>query len=261
MTDQTKYTSKLTGKHVLIIGGSSGIGYGVAEASLEHGARVTISSSNPTRLSAAAARLRAAYPSASDRIATAVCDLGTEATLEANLAGLFAAAAANGLDHVVYTAGDALAMSSLQDATLASIKQAGTVRFFASLLAAREAAKYLPRSADASFTLTSGVLAERPLPGRSVAGSYAAGHFSMTRGLALDLKPVRVNCVAPGAVDTELWRTLVEDKEKLFEGLRAGLPVGRVGRVEDVAEAYLYLMKDGFVTGSVVSTNGGALLV
>ncbi|EKG15046.1 Short-chain dehydrogenase/reductase SDR [Macrophomina phaseolina MS6] len=264
MTDQRKYTTKLIDTHVLIVGGSSGIGYGVAEALIEHGATVTISSSNPTRVSSAVERLSTAYPSAaqSSRIHSHVCDLGTEATLESNIADLFAAVTASRpLNHVVYSAGDALATTPLADATLAFIKQAGMVRFFAPLLCAREAAKYLPKSAASSFIITSGAVAHKPMPGWSVVGSYAAGHFSMTRALALDMQPVRVNCVVPGAVDTDLWRMPPEEKEQLMQSLSAKTPTGRVGQVEDVAEAFVYLIKDRNATGAIVDTNGGSLLV
>ncbi|KAK0642259.1 putative short-chain type dehydrogenase/reductase y4mP [Lasiodiplodia hormozganensis] len=270
MTDQRKYVSKLAGKHVLIIGGSSGIGYGVAEASLEHGATVTISSSNAARLDAAVAKLSTSYPTAAadSRIsAGVVCDLSTEDTLEANIANLFATVAGRRntpatINHIVYCAGDALATLPLADASLPRIKQAGAVRFFGPLLAAREAAKHLPRSSTSSFTLTSGSVAQRPLPGGwAVVGSYATGLLGMARSLALELAPVRVNCVAPGVVDTGLWRMGDAEKAEMFRGVEEKLPTGRVGRVEDVVEAYLYLMRDGNATGSVVSTNGGALLV
>ena len=84
----------------------------------------------------------------------------------------------------------------------------------------------------------------------------------MARGLALDLKPVRVNVVSPGAVDTELWKGMTEEaKGEMFKAIGEKVPTGRVGRVEDVAEAFLYCMRDGNVTGSMVSSNGGALLV
>ena len=85
MSDQKKYSAKLAGQHVLVIGGSAGIGYGVAEASLEHGASVTISSSNQTRIDGAVASLLKSYPSAQGRVNGHTCNLADEKTLESNI--------------------------------------------------------------------------------------------------------------------------------------------------------------------------------
>jgi NAD(P)-dependent dehydrogenase (short-subunit alcohol dehydrogenase family) len=95
-----------------------------------------------------------------------------------------------------------------------------------------------------------------------VVNSYATGLQGMVRAMALDLKPIRVNLVSPGAVDTDLWKPFGEEgKQKMFEEMEKKLPVGKVGRAEDVAESFLYLMKDHNVTGAMVSTSGGSLLV
>lgn len=86
----------------------------------------------------------------------------------------------------------------------------------------------------------------------------------MTRGLALDLKPIRVNLVSPGAVDTELWTSsgfTEEQKQGFLKQTAEKLPTGRVPGPDDIAEAYLYLLKDQNITGSMISTNGGHLLV
>ena len=84
----------------------------------------------------------------------------------------------------------------------------------------------------------------------------------MTRGMALDLKPIRVNLISPGAVDTELWGNLSpEQQEATKKRLAENVPTGKMGLPQDVAEAYLYVMKDQNVTGSVVSTNSGSLLI
>ena len=119
MPDQTKYTTKLAGSRILVIGGSSGIGFGAAEACVEHGALVAISSSNPDRISKAVARLQEAYPSAGKRIWGLRVDLGSQETLESELKGVLekAVEAMGGekLDHVVYTAGDGLAQIGLAD--------------------------------------------------------------------------------------------------------------------------------------------------
>ena len=83
----------------------------------------------------------------------------------------------------------------------------------------------------------------------------------MVRNLALDLKPIRVNGVSPGVVDTELWKMSAEEKEKLMKQMAEKMTTGRPGQPEDVAEAYLMLMKDGNVAGSMVRSDGGHMLM
>ncbi len=80
-----------------------------------------------------------------------------------------------------------------------------------------------------------------------------------TRGLAVDLAPVRVNCVAPGAVDTEFFQAY--GGESVLNQFKERTTTKTVGRPEDLAEAYLYCMRDHFVTGTVIGSNGGGLLV
>lgn len=119
MPDQQKYLSKLQNSRVLIIGGSSGIGFCVAEACVESGAHVVISSSNQDRINTAVEKLKSSYPSANDKIFGLTVDLSKAETLEDELKTLFEGTKEklNGekLDHVVFTAGDALAMIKLQD--------------------------------------------------------------------------------------------------------------------------------------------------
>ncbi|KAL1296678.1 hypothetical protein AAFC00_000156 [Neodothiora populina] len=260
MADQFKYTNKLADKHVLIIGGSSGIGYGVAEGALEHGARVTISSSNPQRCSDAVEKLKKAYPSAVDRVVGYAASMGDEQTLEANIEKLFEQTGK--VDHVVYTAGDSLAMIPIKEVTLGPLKQAGMVRYFAPILVAKVAIKYMESSTASSITFTTGSVSEKPLDGWSVVNGYATALQGTTRGLALDLKPIRVNLVSPGVINTALFGITDEaKKEEMFKPWVAKMATGAVGQVEDVAEAYLYAMKDKNLTGSMISSNGGALIM
>lgn len=91
--------------------------------------------------------------------------------------------------------------------------------------------------------------------------SYASGLHGMTRNLALDLAPMRVNLISPGAVLTPLWDCIPEDtRESFLKDTKAKCTTGEVGRPEDVAESYLYVMRDWNVSGSVIDTNGGSLL-
>ncbi|CZS91743.1 probable enoyl-[acyl-carrier-protein] reductase 1 [Rhynchosporium agropyri] len=253
----TQKYNKLAGKHVLIIGGTSGIGYAVAEGSIESGASVTVSSSNPSRVQSSISSLQTSYPSA--QVSGHACDLSTT-NLEADIEALFEKTGK--VDHVVFTAGDGLAQMKVEDITLEKIVKAGQIRFFAPLLVAKVATKYLNPGPGSSIVFTTGAVADKPIANWSVVASYAAGLHGMTRNLALDLKPIRVNLVSPGAIDTELWKGFSEDQKKaFFKVISDKLPTGKVGKPEDVAETYLWLMKDTNVTGFVASSNGGDLLV
>ncbi|EME45049.1 hypothetical protein DOTSEDRAFT_33643 [Dothistroma septosporum NZE10] len=261
MSDQTKYVQKLKGSKVLIIGGSAGIGFGVAEASLENGCTVFISSSNPARVQKAVENLKKSYPSASDKISGHACNLADEANLEQNITQLFEKVGGD-LDHVIHTAGDSLAVTPVLEISMESVKKAGLVRFFAPLFIGKIAPKYLTPGPKSSIIITTGAVSERPIANWTVVNSYATGLQGMARGLALDLKPIRVNLVSPGAVDTELWSHLTEEqKQDYFKEMSKTIPVGKVASVEDVAESYLYLMKDQNITGAMISTSGGHLLV
>ncbi|KAK3305189.1 uncharacterized protein B0T15DRAFT_531575 [Chaetomium strumarium] len=266
MSDQKKYANKLHGARVLVIGGSSGIGFCTAEACVEYGALVTVASSNPAKVEAAVARLQASYPSAKANVHGLTVDLSKPDTLESELQSLFerAAQAMGGselLDHVVFTAGDALATMKLADMTMEAILQAGQIRFFAPLLAAKFIPRYVRPSRESSYTITTGSISERPMPDWSVIGSFAGGHHSMVRNLALDLRPIRVNGVSPGPVDTELWRVPKEEKDRLMEQYGKRMATGRTGRPEDVAESYVACIRDYNMDGAIIRTDGGGLLM
>ena len=259
MGDAKKYTGKLTTKRILIIGGSSGIGFAVAEACLEHGATVIISSSQASRVESSIERLLKSYPSAKGRISGHPCDLSSP-DLEQNVKNLFEKAGGK-LDHIVYTAGDTLATGKLQDVTLESIQKAGMVRFFGALLVGKHAASHMNPGPVSSITYTTGSVSERPSSDWAAVASYAAGLHGMTRNLALDLAPIRVNLVSPGLIKTELWDSLPAERYQQIEKTATEtLPTGRVAGPESVAQAYLYFMQDENCTGSVVSSNGGLLL-
>ncbi|KAI3396281.1 hypothetical protein diail_12363 [Diaporthe ilicicola] len=253
----SKY-QKLLNKHVLVIGGTSGIGFGVAEASLASGAQVTVSSSSQSRVDAAVEKLKSDFPDS--KVAGHACDL-SKPTVEQDIEALFSKVGK--VDHIVYSAGDKLASAPIKDITYEKIIAAGQVRFIAALLAAKVGSKYLSPGPHSSITLTTGSVSQKPRPEWSMVAGFATGLHGLTRNLALDLKPIRVNLVSPGVVETELWDSSFdqESKKKYLEGIAENLPTGRIAQPADVAEAYLFLMKDPSVTGTVVDSNSGAFLV
>lgn len=204
----------------------AGIGYGVAEASIESNASVTISSSSTARIESAIASLKKSYPSAD--ISGHPCDL-SKPTLESDLESLFKQTGI--VDHIVFTAGENLKIVPVQEATYESIITAGQVRFFAPLLVAKVGSKYLSPGPQSSIVLTTGSVGQRPIAGWSILSGYTSGLHGMTRNLALDLKPIRVNVVSPGPVATELWDLMgEEEKEKHFGGMAEKFPTGHVGK-------------------------------
>ncbi|KAL5692898.1 hypothetical protein EMGR_005596 [Emarellia grisea] len=211
---------------IVIFGGSSGIGYGVADKCLSEGAVVHISSSNPTRITQAVSSLKEKYPEG--QVTGHTCDLSLP-DVEQGLVKLFEEIGS--CDHIVYTAGDALAVRPLKDLDLQFIQKAGHIRFDVPLLVAKLALRVLKPGYTSSLILTGGAVGDRPQPDWAVVAGYAAGLYGMVRGLALDMKPLRVNFVSPGPVKTGLFT------DELAEMFAKRTTLGKVGSVEEAAEA------------------------
>ncbi|EHK49604.1 uncharacterized protein TrAtP1_010852 [Trichoderma atroviride] len=262
-----KYTNKLQGRRVLVVGASSGVGFCVAEAALEHGAQVIISSSNQTKLDGALARLQehikaANLGDASKLVSAKTCDLANVETLEDNIVELLGFATKDGkLDHVVYTAGDALRNSKLADVTVKDIHATFQVRNTSAIILAKHLTKYINSSVKSSFTLTGGTNTHRPLPGWGILASGGGAGEGLVRGLAVDMRPVRCNSVMLGATHTELFGMFPPDQlEPMLKMFRDDAITGTVATPEEVAEAYIYSMKDSFATGAIIETHGGRLV-
>ena len=234
-----KYINKLESKRVLVLGGTSGIGFGVVEAALELGATVAISGSNMPKLEKTRDRLVAQYPGiARDRIILKDCDLADSTSMEANIKALFGAATDGGkhkLDHVVHTAGDALGIITLAEFTAEKWEQITRVRTLTCIFTAKFANQYLHESPDSSITFTSGVNGHKPGKDWSIMAASGGAVEAFTRGAAVDLAPIRVNCVSPGAIQTELFSGISPEAERMYEDKTL---TKRLGRPNDTAEAY-----------------------
>jgi NAD(P)-dependent dehydrogenase (short-subunit alcohol dehydrogenase family) len=132
--------------------------------------------------------------------------------------------------------------------------------FWGSLIAAKYASKKI--KPNGSIILTNGAIGLRPQKGWVVAAGICGAVEALTRALAVELAPIRVNLVCAGFVRTQLWGTMPEsERNTLFEKVGQMLAVGRVGEADDLAETYLYLMREGFSTGTMVVVDGGGVLV
>jgi len=114
-------------------------------------------------------------------------------------------------------------------------------------------------SYTSSITLTGGQVADKPVPNYTLFSFYAAGLYGLVKSLALDLAPVRVNVVSPGATKTEMWGS-EEMREIVAKKYGEKALLGKVGSPEELGEAYIYLMRNSDATGSVVKSEGGSVL-
>lgn len=232
---------------IVIAGGTSGIGFAVAEAAANAGAEVIIASSNPQRLAQALERLPQGTHGET-----------VDFTDELQVRALFSRVGA--FDHLVYTAGESLLLQTLAELSIEDAQRAFEVRYWGALKAVKYAAPNLREGG--SITLTSGVASSRPLPAWTVPSSILGAMESLTRALAVELAPLRVNAVAPGVLRTALWDNMsAADREGLYDHVAGKMPVRRVGEASDVAQTYLYLMQQGFGTGQVIVVDGGHVLV
>lgn len=238
---------KLKDARVLVIGGATGIGFAVAEGAAADGARVVLASTNPARLEGAAGRL--------DRAETAQLDVTDEAAVRAFFG------ASGSFDHIVFTAGDwgGPRRGALTELDLAAAETLFRVRFWGAVAVAKHGAASVPPGG--SITLTDGMIAHRPTKGSSVSTAMAGAVEHLTRGLAVELTPVRVNAVCPGLIRTGVWDRIPEERrEAEFARMTSRQLVPRIGEADEAAEAYLYLMRGGYTTGQVLYVEGGSSL-
>jgi NAD(P)-dependent dehydrogenase (short-subunit alcohol dehydrogenase family) len=237
----------LHNKRVVILGGSSGIGLAVAEQAASQGAKLVIASSN-------AERVQKGIESLGGNAQGHTLDLSDEQAVETLFAKLGA------FDHLVFTAGDSLHLQDLATTDLKQARRAFELRYWAALAAVKYGSKNIRKGG--SVVLTTGVAGQRPQKGWVVAASVCGTIDALTRGLALELAPIRVNAVSPGVVRTNLWQNMsAAEREQLYESVGNSLPVGRVGEPHDIAQAFVFLMQEGFCTGQILVVDGGTVLV
>lgn len=231
---------------VVILGGSSGIGLATAKAARAEGAQVIITGRSAQRLQTARADL-------GDAVRTVVLDVADETGTRTFFQEL------GHLDHLFITAGTLVKDSRLAPDS-AVLRPAMDTRFWGALYAAKYGA--LKMNGSGSITFMSGTAAQKPLDGASVASASCGAVEAFARALAVDLAPIRVNTIQPGFVDTPLLDEVFgAQRAEILAAAATRLPVRRIGRPEEVADAVLFLMKNGYVTGITLTIDGGGLLV
>lgn len=236
---------QLNGKTIVVLGGSSGIGLATAAAAQAEGAEVIITGRNAARLAKAREVL--------GQVKCGQFDAAHETPMREFFESI------PHVDHVFSTAGTLVHDAKLTPAR-GELRPAMGVRFWAALYACKYGAPKI--RTGGSLVFMSGTAARRPLAGAAVASASCGAVESFMRAMALDLAPVRVNVIQPGYVDTPLFDALLGDqRDAVLAAAGAKLPVGRVGRAEEIADAVLFLMRNGYVNGTCLTVDGGGLLV
>lgn len=235
----------LHGRHVIVIGGSTGIGRAVVDDVIAAGGVVTVGSRSLDKL----AKVRAEH---GDRVKINTVDVTDEDAVRAFFA------AADSCDHLVVCPGD-MAVGSVTEVGADAIDASLGTKIVGQVWCVRHA---LARLAErGSITLIAGAAGFRAYPGMPVTAAANAAIGGLGQTLALDLKPRRVNVIVAGIIDTPLWDILPEsDRQAMFAQLAAQSPVGRIGQPSDVSASVLHVMTNDFVDGAIFPVDGGVLV-
>ncbi|GGT65982.1 SDR family oxidoreductase [Actinomadura citrea] len=233
----------LNGERVLVCGGTSGIGAATARLFARRGADAVVTGRDAGRLAKAAA------------------DGLTARRLDAASAEEVAAFFAEDTvyDHLVLALSGGAGAGPVATLDLADLRAGFEAKFWLHLRLVQAA---LPRlAAGGSVTFVTASSARAALPGTAGLAAINGALEAMVPPLAAELAPLRVNAVSPGVIETPWWDGMpAEQRAAMFAEHAAALPVGRVGRPEDVAQAILMTATNGFITGNVVECNGGLTL-
>lgn len=229
----------LSGTHVLVIGGTRGIGRAAALAAQRAGARVTVT-----------ARQVEAFAGLPAGIVGKVLDYGNPASVAALAEGV------DHLDHLILSASADLAWGPMADMSEAALRHGFEGKFWGYWRLIRALA---PRIATGgSITLVTGAAARAALPGTSGLAAVNGAIEALAKVLAAELAPLRVNTISPGMTATEAYDSMPEAARlAMFAATAAKLPAGRIGQPADIAAAILMAAANPFLTGATIDIDGG----
>ena len=233
----------LQDKTILVVGRGSGIARAVALLARSEGARVIVAGRDRAKLANSYADL------GDPGISAETIDITDDDSIVA------LAERVGRVDHVVSTA-SARARGKLPDLQRQNLLQSFDTKVIGPTMLAKHFASQI--NPGGSFVLFSGVHAFKHNVGYLGVGITNGAVDFLTRWLAVELAPVRVNAISPGVIDTGAWDAMGDDgKRDYFEHIAAHNPVGRIGTPGDIAAAVLFAMTNTFMTGVTRKIDGG----
>lgn len=243
----------LKNKTAVVTGGTRGIGFAIVKTYLDNGANVAVAGSRQETVDKALAQLT----QYGDRVMGICPDLCDPEAVGAAFAGV--KEKFGSLDILVNNAGIS-SRTSLYDYTVEEFGKIFDVNVKGLFVCAQAAARIMKEQGGGVILNTSSMVSEFGQPSGS---GYPASKFAvngLTRSWARELAKdqIRVNAVAPGVTATDMVSALPKE---MVDRISAGIPLGRVGQPEDVANAFLYLASEqaGYVTGTVLKVDGAAM--
>jgi NAD(P)-dependent dehydrogenase (short-subunit alcohol dehydrogenase family) len=237
---------RLLGKKVVVVGGGSGIGLAVAQMANAEGASVVILGRSVVKLNQAKALIGEAVEAIS-------IDIMNEETVSKAFAEI------DSFDHLFISAQDA-STAALAETTMEKLGMTLDSKIWGAVHVVKQAVSRMPT--NGSITFISGLAGRRGYPSFAVAGAANAGIEALARNLAIELSPLRVNTVCAGVIDTEMLdKVFGENRNAIVQSIAEKLPVRRIGKPEEVADAVVFLMSNGFATGTTLLLDGGDALV
>ncbi len=248
------YCIDLSGKVALVTGASRGIGRATSKLLAKAGATVYITGRDIDRLENVASDIRATE----GNVHSVVMDVTQPASVSEAFKLLFREQ--KRIDILINNAGvldDAL----LPMVTSDQIERTFSTNVFGMIYCCQYAARLMERTGGGSIINLSSIIGTNGNEGQVVYGASKAAVIGLTRSLAKELAPkkIRVNAIAPGFIDTDMARSIPQDK---FEERMNSIKMGRIGLPEDVALTVLFLSSDmsSYITGQIIGVDGGMLI-